>query len=301
MTERVMFDCMIFLQAAAREQSPARECLRFVETGSITLCLSPAILSEVGEVLSRPELRQRFPGLSPAWTDKFLETVGTNAVVMPDAPHQFDLPRDQKDEPYVDLAIATQCRYLVSYDRDLLDLMNDASFRKRFPNLRILDPVAFLQSLCKPSVPTQGTLLGLDYGTKRIGVAVSTPDQTIASPLENYTRRKEAEDAAFLKRVAKEYQAVGLIVGLPVHMSGDEGTKAKEARAFGEWAARACALPVVYWDERYSSAMAELYLQQAEVSPKKRKQRLDKVAAQVMLKTFLESDDRGRAPGRWSN
>ncbi len=151
------------------------------------------------------------------------------------------------------------------------------------------------------SVPTHGTLLGLDYGTKRFGVAVSTPDQTIASPLENYTRRNEPEDAAFLKRLATEYQAVGLIVGLPVHMSGDEGTQAKEARAFGEWAGQVCGLPVVFWDERYSSAMAELYLQQAEVSPKKRKQRLDKVAAQVMLHTFLDSDDRGRAPGRWPN
>lgn len=151
------------------------------------------------------------------------------------------------------------------------------------------------------SVPTLGTLLGLDYGTKRIGVAVSTPDQFIASPLENYTRCNEAEDSAFLRKIASEYQAVGLVVGLPVHMSGDEGTKAREARVFGEWAGQVCRLPVVFWDERYSSAMAELYLQQAEVSPKKRKQRLDKVAAQIMLQAFLDSDDRGAAPGRWPN
>lgn len=151
------------------------------------------------------------------------------------------------------------------------------------------------------SVPTRGTLLGLDYGTKRIGVAVSTPEQSIASPLENYTRRNEPEDAAFLKKLATEYQAVGLVVGLPVHMSGDEGAKAREARVFGEWAARVCGLPVVFWDERYSSAMAQLYLQQAEVSRKKQKQRLDKVAAQVMLQAFLDSDDRAAAPGRWPN
>ena len=151
------------------------------------------------------------------------------------------------------------------------------------------------------SVPTLGTLLGLDHGTKRIGVSVSTPDQSIASPLENYTRRNEAEDSAFLRKIASEYQAVGLVVGLPVHMSGDEGTKAREARVFGEWAGHACGLPVVFWDERYSSAMAELYLQQAEVSPKKQKQRLDKVAAQIMLQAFLDSDDRAAAPGRWPN
>lgn len=151
------------------------------------------------------------------------------------------------------------------------------------------------------SVPTRGTLLGLDYGTKRIGVAVSTPDQSIASPLENYTRRNATLDAAYLKKITTEYQAVGLVVGLPVHMSGDEGTKAREARTFGEWAGNACGLPVVFWDERYSSAMAGLYLQQAEVSRKKQKSRLDKVAAQLVLQAFLDSDDRTAAPGRWPN
>lgn len=150
-------------------------------------------------------------------------------------------------------------------------------------------------------IPTRGTLLGLDYGTKRIGVAVSTPDQSIASPLENYTRRNPAEDAAFLRRLATEYQAAGLVVGLPVHMSGDEGTKAQEARTFGEWVGTVCGLPVMFGDERYSSAMAELYLQQAEVSRKKQKQRIDKVAAQVMLQAFLDNPDRAAAPGRWPN
>lgn len=150
-----------------------------------------------------------------------------------------------------------------------------------------------------PAVPARGTLLGLDYGTKRIGVAVSTPEQTIASPLENYTCRNETEDTALLQRIAREYQAVGVVVGLPVHMSGDEGGKAREARAFGDWVGQVVGLPVVFWDERYSSAMAELYLQQSDLSPKKRKARLDKVAAQVMLQSFLDSDDRQRAPGRW--
>jgi putative Holliday junction resolvase len=151
------------------------------------------------------------------------------------------------------------------------------------------------------SVPTFGTLLGLDYGTKRIGVAVSTPDQTIATPLENYTLRNATLDAEFLRKLASEYQAVGLVVGLPVHMSGDEGGKAREARQFGEWVANVCQLPVVYWDERYSSALAGLYLQQAELSRKKQKERLDKVAAQILLQAFLDSGDRQQAPGRWAD
>ena len=150
-----------------------------------------------------------------------------------------------------------------------------------------------------PMVPTQGTLLGLDYGTKRIGVAVSTQEQNIASPLENYTRRNEREDGEFLSRIARDYRAVGVVVGLPVHMSGDEGTKAREARAFGQWVALAIKLPVVFWDERFSSAMAQLYLQHAEISHKKQQQRLDKVAAQVMLQSFLDAEDRQLPPGEW--
>ena len=150
-----------------------------------------------------------------------------------------------------------------------------------------------------PTVPTQGTLLGLDYGTKRIGVAVSTQEQNIASPLENYTRRNEREDAEFLSRIARDYRAVGVVVGLPVHMSGDEGAKAQEARAFGNWVAQVLKLPVVFWDERFSSAMAELYLQHAEISRKKQQHRLDKVAAQVMLQSFLDAEDRLRPPGEW--
>ena len=149
------------------------------------------------------------------------------------------------------------------------------------------------------TVPTIGTLLGIDYGTKRIGIAVSTPDQSIASPLENYIRRNEKEDGGTLIRIAREYQAVGLVVGLPVHMSGDEGGRAKEARKLGEWAGRIVGLPVVFWDERFTSALAGLYLQQSNLSEKKQKAKLDKVAAQVMLQSFLNSEDRQRAPGQW--
>ena len=164
-----------------------------------------------------------------------------------------------------------------------------------------MNPTSADSDVSIPTVPARGTLLGIDFGTRRIGIAVSTPDQTIASPLENYNRRNETEDAAVLKKMAREYQAVGLVVGLPVHMSGDEGGRAKEARKFGEWASRMVGLPVVYWDERYTSAMAELYLQQSNLSAEKRKAKLDKVAAQLMLQGFLNSEDRERAPGPWSS
>ena len=81
-------------------------------------------------------------------------------------------------------------------------------------------------------LPQRGRLLGLDYGTRRIGIAVSDDEQHIASPLENYTRSRDEVDAARLKSLAEEYRVVGLVVGLPIHTGGEEGQKAREARRF---------------------------------------------------------------------
>lgn len=144
--------------------------------------------------------------------------------------------------------------------------------------------------------PEQGRLMGIDFGTRRLGLAVSTPEQTIASPLENYTRRSRQDDADYLRRLVQEHRIVGLVVGLPVHMSGEEGGKARQARRFGDWAAKATGLPVCFWDERYTSALAEDTLRGAELSRKKRQSRLDKVAAQIMLQSYLDAEDRDRPP-----
>jgi len=142
-------------------------------------------------------------------------------------------------------------------------------------------------------MPERGRLLGLDFGTRRIGIAVSDDEQRIASPLENYSRSRPEVDALRLKTLAGEYRAVGVVVGLPIHMGGEEGQKAREARRFGAWAAAATALPLAFWDERMTSALAEDYLRSAQLSPKKRKARLDKVAAQIMLQSYLESRKSG--------
>lgn len=148
--------------------------------------------------------------------------------------------------------------------------------------------------------PREGRLLGLDYGTRRIGIAVSTPEQTISSPLENYQRCSERLDAEHLRQLVTDYRVAGLVVGLPVHMSGEEGGQAREARAFGEWASRETGLPVRYWDERFTSAMAEEHLLGASMSRKKRKARLDMLAAQILLQSFLDAKDRERKPGAMS-
>ena len=141
-------------------------------------------------------------------------------------------------------------------------------------------------------LPRRGRLLGLDFGTRRIGIALCDEEQRIASPLENYTRSRPAIDAQRLKALAGEYRAVGVVVGLPLHMGGEEGQKAREARRFGAWAASATSLPLAFWDERLTTAQAEEYLRAAQLSPKQRKQRLDKVAAQVMLQSYLEHRQR---------
>jgi len=145
-------------------------------------------------------------------------------------------------------------------------------------------------------LPAYGALLGLDYGTKRVGIAVSTPEQTIASPLEVYGRWNEEADAAHLSELVADYRVVGLVVGLPVHMSGDEGEKAKEARLFGRWAGKVTGLPVQFWDERFTTVMANDCLKEAHLSRNQRKARLDKVAAQIMLQSFLDTNDRTQTP-----
>ena len=146
-------------------------------------------------------------------------------------------------------------------------------------------------------VPLAGRLLGIDPGLKRVGVAVSNAEQTIASPLEVYERRNADADARYFRQLSVDYGAAGLVVGLPVHMSGDEGGKARQAREFGTWAGRTTGLPVAYWDERHTSTIAEGYLMGAGLSEKKQKARLDALAAQIMLGAYLEAPDRTR----WTN
>lgn len=145
--------------------------------------------------------------------------------------------------------------------------------------------------------PDAGRLLGIDYGTKRLGFAVSNAEQTIASPIENYTRQSPEVDARKLKQNVADYGVQGIVIGLPVHMSGDEGGKAGEARAFGRWVEKTTQLPIRYWDERYTSSIAEMHLLSAELSKKQRKARLDKLAAQIMLQTYLDAPDRTARPG----
>jgi putative Holliday junction resolvase len=137
------------------------------------------------------------------------------------------------------------------------------------------------------STPTR--LLGVDYGAVRVGLAISDPDRKIAFPLQTYVRGNAEKDAAFFRQLIADEEIGQLVVGLPVHLDGHEGQKATEARAFGQWLGEITGLPVVFWDERFTTVEAETALWGAGLTHKKRKARRDQVAAQIMLQAFLEA------------
>ena len=146
------------------------------------------------------------------------------------------------------------------------------------------------------SFPSEGRLAGIDYGTVRIGIAISDAGQRIASPLENYQRADLQADARRFRQLVDEEEVVGFVVGLPVHSSGDESAKSQEARRFGDWLHTETRLPVIYFDERYTSVQAEQILGQAGLTKKRRRGRLDMLAAQILLAAFLDSS-RQTLPG----
>jgi putative Holliday junction resolvase len=142
------------------------------------------------------------------------------------------------------------------------------------------------------ALPEQGRLAGIDFGTVRIGVAISDQGQSISSPLEVYIRRNESLDGKYFKELVAAEQIVGFVVGLPVHLSGDASEKSREAISFGKWLTTATEMPVVWFDERFTTAMAREVLSQSSMSGKKRKAQLDKMAAQILLTAYLETDRR---------
>ena len=121
---RTVFDCMMFLQGAARRESPAGACLLLVELDAIELCVSQEIMAEVRDVLARPRVRQKFSALTDQIVDGFLAALQQRAVVVSEVPRVFQFDRDPKHEPYINLAIGARASYLVSRDNDILDLAN---------------------------------------------------------------------------------------------------------------------------------------------------------------------------------
>lgn len=139
-------------------------------------------------------------------------------------------------------------------------------------------------------LPTRGRLAGIDYGHVRIGIAISDPSQHIASPYQIHRRGDEAGDAEFFRKFVHAEDIAGFVVGLPLHTSGDESEKSLEARRFAAWLQQVTTLPIQFHDERYTTLQAEQALLAAQLTKKKRKQRLDMLAAQMILASYLDSN-----------
>lgn len=132
-------------------------------------------------------------------------------------------------------------------------------------------------------------VLGLDFGTRRVGAAVSDPRRMIATPLEVHERTDPAQDARHYKHLVSENEVDRIVIGLPLHTGGREGTSASLARTFGNWLGNVTGLTVIYYDERYTSAEAEDTLIAAGMKRHKRKGFRDMIAAQILLQNYLDA------------
>jgi putative Holliday junction resolvase len=137
-------------------------------------------------------------------------------------------------------------------------------------------------------LPPRGALMGLDLGTKTIGVAASDPDRRLATPVETVMRRRFGADAERLLALATERRAAGFVLGLPINMDGTEGPRAQATRAFARNFARLTDLPIALWDERWSTAAVERELIAADATRAKRKAVIDQHAAAYILQGALD-------------
>ena len=131
-------------------------------------------------------------------------------------------------------------------------------------------------------------LLGLDPGTKTIGIAVSDSMHNIATPLKTVRRSKFAADAEQIVEVIKEYNGGGIILGLPLNMDGSEGPRVQSVRAFARNLSPIVKVPIVFWDERLSTIAVERTLLEADASRKRRAEVIDKMAAGFILQGALD-------------
>ncbi|WP_204115165.1 Holliday junction resolvase RuvX [Shimia biformata] len=131
-------------------------------------------------------------------------------------------------------------------------------------------------------------LMGLDLGTKTIGVAVSDSFQSVATPLETIKRKKFGVDAARLVELIDQRSIGGLVLGLPRNMDGSEGSRAQSTRAFARNLSQLIAIPIGFWDERLSTVAAERALLEADTTRKRRAEVIDHVAASYILQGLLD-------------
>jgi putative Holliday junction resolvase len=161
------------------------------------------------------------------------------------------------------------------------------SGRERFPSDSGDPPKGLPQS---GTLPERGRLLAIDPGEKRIGLAISDPAQTVAQPLDTLTRRAGRRfPLRSLREAIEAHEVVGVVIGLPLDPSGGEGEAARRAREIGEEIRRHTGLEVAYWDERMTSARALRTARAIEAEPRRHPERVDRIAAAILLQSFLDS------------
>ncbi|MEK9706993.1 MAG: Holliday junction resolvase RuvX [Alphaproteobacteria bacterium] len=141
----------------------------------------------------------------------------------------------------------------------------------------------------KATIVPKARLIGLDLGTKTIGLAVSDSAFTVASPLQTIRRTKFTADAKQLLEIITEKNVGGIVLGLPRNMDGTEGPRAQSTRAFAQNMIGKTNLPIAFWDERLTSAEAErVLIDQADMTRKRRGEVIDKMAAAIILQNFMD-------------
>ena len=142
----------------------------------------------------------------------------------------------------------------------------------------------------KQQIPTRKSIIGFDYGGKRLGVAVSDLLHMVATSHSIIQRKDFETDIKLIKKIIEEKEVGAIVYGLPLQMNGDEGEIAREVRAFAQKLASVIQLPYTFWDERLSSSAMESFLiKEVDMSRKKRKQKLDSSAAAYILQGFLDA------------
>lgn len=139
-----------------------------------------------------------------------------------------------------------------------------------------------------PHLPVRGALIGLDLGTKTIGVAASDPDRKLAAGVETIARKTFTADADRILKLAQERRAVGFVLGLPLNMDGSEGPRAQSTRSFARNLGKRTDLPIALWDERLSTVAVERDLIAADASRAKRAAVIDQHAAAFILQGALD-------------
>ena len=142
-------------------------------------------------------------------------------------------------------------------------------------------------------LPVRGALIGLDLGSKTIGVASSDPDRRLATGVETIARKNFTADAARVLALAAERKAAGFVLGLPVNMDGSEGPRAQSTRAFARNLSRLTELPIALWDERLSTTAVERELIAVDMSRARRAEVIDQHAAIFILQGALDRLARG--------